>query len=406
VRFWKAQGKRISEICSSLQLLMMCRVLAFYIIASLSLPSIAAIEIGEVLSFKSNVLNEERRIYVSLPKSYATSERSYGLYLTLDARVMFTPAAAMMNSFSSSGATPEMIVVSIENTQRWRDLTPTHDNNWPTSGGGENFLSFVESELIPYLEDRFRLSGYRVLSGHSLGGLMVLHSHAMNPKLFDAYVAMSPTTRWSPDLIEDWQQQLVKTRNLNASTKLYVCLADEWQDETSLHAYLEFLQAQTHLNLALRFDSFAETDDHHSVRVPAELAAMRFVFEDYRLRSADFYQSSNEDISAFYQAAAQQYKQAIELDVMSLTNAAYWGLRNKALQERAIELFTWATERWPNDAYAWASLGEGYERISDLDSALEALRKAKTTGLKTGFTQMPYIEAILRRVESQHQVAH
>ena len=46
------------------------------------------------------------------------------------------------------------IIVAIKNTHRARDLTPTYDENynkWGMSGGANNFLDFIEKELIPYV---------------------------------------------------------------------------------------------------------------------------------------------------------------------------------------------------------------------------------------------------------------
>ncbi len=67
-----------------------------------------------------------------------------------------------------NGDLPEMIVVGVPNTDRMRDLTPT-----PVAGkfgGGDNFLDFIELELIPYIEERYPVSSHRTFVGHSLGG--------------------------------------------------------------------------------------------------------------------------------------------------------------------------------------------------------------------------------------------
>jgi predicted alpha/beta superfamily hydrolase len=60
-----------------------------------------------------------------------------------------------------------MIVVGIQNVDRRRDYTPdkvvtVRENN---SGGGESFLSFLEDELIPELDQKYRTAPYRILFG-------------------------------------------------------------------------------------------------------------------------------------------------------------------------------------------------------------------------------------------------
>ena len=67
------------------------------------------------------------------------------------------------------GRVPEMILVGITNTDRTRDLTPTHvaaprfENrqfNAPTSGGADKFLDFIAREVMPYVEKTYRTQPY------------------------------------------------------------------------------------------------------------------------------------------------------------------------------------------------------------------------------------------------------
>ena len=41
----------------------------------------------------------------------------------------------------------------------------------PTAGGADEFLRFLSDELIPWVEGQYRTASFRVLVGHSLGGL-------------------------------------------------------------------------------------------------------------------------------------------------------------------------------------------------------------------------------------------
>ena len=89
---------------------------------------------------------------------------------------------------------PRMIIVGILNTNRMRDLTPTHIQGSPeyddstifkSTGGGKQFMSFMEKELIPYIDSTYSTAPYRMFIGHSLGGLMVIdalfhHKHLFN----------------------------------------------------------------------------------------------------------------------------------------------------------------------------------------------------------------------------------
>ena len=86
------------------------------------------------------------------------AKRHYPVVYLLDGDAHFYTVAGMIRQLSEANANtefPEMIVVAIPNTNRTRDLTPTHvdrvsgmsDREAASSGGGEKFLSFIEKEL-------------------------------------------------------------------------------------------------------------------------------------------------------------------------------------------------------------------------------------------------------------------
>ncbi|QJD94769.1 alpha/beta hydrolase [Mucilaginibacter robiniae] len=98
-----------------------------------------------------------------------------------------------------------MIVVAITNTDRTRDLTPTnsltepggkHNEEFKNSGGGEQFISFIEKELMPHVDSLYPTALYKVLIGHSFGALTVVKVLINHTKLFNAYVAIDPSMWW------------------------------------------------------------------------------------------------------------------------------------------------------------------------------------------------------------------
>src|SRR3954470_9315393 len=126
---------------------------AAILLALLLLASVAAraegplyFDVPERLVIQSKVLGEERVILVRTPAAYARgSERFPVLYMTDgDAHIQHT--SGTVSFLARYARMPEMIIVGITNTDRTRDLTPTHVNNqnapFPTSGGADKFLKF------------------------------------------------------------------------------------------------------------------------------------------------------------------------------------------------------------------------------------------------------------------------
>jgi predicted alpha/beta superfamily hydrolase len=105
-----------------------------------------------------------------------------------------------------------MIVIGITNTNRDRDLKPTiknlKGNPNPDSGGGDNFMNFIEKELIPHIDSIYPTAPYRIFSGHSLGGLTVINTFLNNTQLFNAYIAIDPSLWWNNQALVKQAQEV------------------------------------------------------------------------------------------------------------------------------------------------------------------------------------------------------
>ena len=167
--------------------------------------------IGERFTVYSKVLDEDRTVLIALPKGYRHSDARYPVLYVLDGEFFFYQAQAAVQFLSEctyirTHPIPRMLVVGIVNVDRNRDFTPTHapvqgELRYPTSGGAEKFLKFVQSELIPLIDDRYRTQPYRVLSGWSFGGLFTVHTYLNSPESFSAYLAISPSLWWEQDSV-------------------------------------------------------------------------------------------------------------------------------------------------------------------------------------------------------------
>lgn len=138
-----------------------------------------------------------------------------------------------------------MIIVAIANTDRDRDMmplsTPTYKVAHP---GAENFLSFIENELIPHIEENYRSNGQRTIQGKSLSGLFVMYAFLEKPNLFDNYIGNS--AGWYADM-NPFFSALTDKAFLNKEQfngkKLFVAnsLADRFDPNQEVHhVMLEF----------------------------------------------------------------------------------------------------------------------------------------------------------------------
>ena len=149
-------------------------------------PTPAAFEISasEVKTIQSKILDRQYDLYVKLPPGYDVEKNAEKLYPVIyfnDAGYNWLTAVGVTRAPFSLGGYEPAILIGFSyakgergTASRVRDYTPTENPDWRRfkTGGGPQYLEFIKSEAIPFVESEYRIdSNRRMLVGHSLGGL-------------------------------------------------------------------------------------------------------------------------------------------------------------------------------------------------------------------------------------------
>lgn len=176
---------------------------------ALGLLSYASLANAEQLSAKaeslaSHVLHQDRALEVYLPEESTRqpAERFETLYV-LDGDWNTKIVIQTVNFMRQLGMIPPIIVVSVPNyidshgtNSRDRNLTPSASDEEPRSGGAAEFLAFLKTELIPFVDQRYPTNGTHLIHGHSYGGLFLMYVLEKEPQLFDGYLVLDPAMWW------------------------------------------------------------------------------------------------------------------------------------------------------------------------------------------------------------------
>ena len=147
------------------------------------------IVIGKYRVIQSQILSEERRILVHLPLGYEDTELRYPVVFHLYGDFLttyFTDAVTVTERLYDSGSMPQVILVGVDNTNRYRDLRPLDREG--NVGGSGKFAAYFKEELIPFLEKHYRIEDYHILIGPQAGACFGLYSLMEHPDLFDAFI--------------------------------------------------------------------------------------------------------------------------------------------------------------------------------------------------------------------------
>ncbi len=154
----------------------------------------------DTYTISSNIVNEDRVINVWTPPIYEQSTDSLSVLYMPDGGIKedFPHIANTLAELIAENKIPPFILVGIENTERGRDLYgPTkvaYDlKHVPNAGGSANFRKFINDELFPLINEKYRTTNKKALIGESAAGLFTVETFLLASEMFDYYIAMDPS---------------------------------------------------------------------------------------------------------------------------------------------------------------------------------------------------------------------
>jgi len=250
--------------------------------------------LGSIEEIQSTVLSEKRIINVYLPEGYSKNDTTkYPVVYLLDGAAdedfIHITGLFQFNSFPWINRVPKSIIVGIANVDRKRDFTfPTtvdsDKKRFPSTGQSEKFITFLEQELRPYIEKKFKTNSSRTLIGQSLGGLLATEILLKKPLLFNKYVIVSPSLWWDNGSLLK-QSAVLLQENFNTKTDVYIAVGKEGLApsdtphvmEVDANLLAEKLKKGKSPRVKIYFD-YLPHEDHATVTHQAVFNALRALY--------------------------------------------------------------------------------------------------------------------------------
>ncbi|HKK76307.1 MAG TPA: alpha/beta hydrolase-fold protein [Saprospiraceae bacterium] len=378
-------------------------------------------------SLYSQVLDESRTIYIQLPMGYIPSKKQkYPVAFILDGE-MFLPTVNEVQNYYSGGYTPDMILVGIANDQnRVRDLTPSaisHKYGMPftaENGKAEQFLEFIAQELIPFIENKYPVTNFRTLIGHSYGGLFTIYSLLHQPHLFANYLAIDPSLDWDDQILLVEAKKLLATQDyknkalfLSLSGQLHlqnaaITMDNVMQDSSDFTlfarsniAFSNLLQQNTNNGLSFEWKFYPE-DIHGTIPFPSIMNGLISLFGWYQMENTDqinSFDTPQEDLLRIVKHRENKLKDHFGYPVPpypeELLNMS--GYMNMEMQNlaKAKMYFELATEYYPKSANAHDAMADYYQAEGRPTEAIKHLNIAYS------LSSNPYYKERAEAIKSQ-----
>jgi uncharacterized protein len=363
------------------------------------------IVIGKTDSIQSKILGEKRKIWVHVPDGEANQK--FPVVYVLDGDGHFSSVVGMTQQLSLiNGNTmcPKMIVVGIPNTDRTRDLTPSHiDADAPfmdsasakTSGGGENFIAFIEKELMPHIEAKYPTAPYKMLIGHSFGGLAVMQTFTHHTDLFNAYICIDPSMWWDNGKLLKQTQKVLAEKKFEGKS-LYLGIANTMEEGVTINNVEQDTSSNSkHIQSILKLQAAFEKnkqnglkykgkyypdDTHSSAPLITEYDGLRFIFDYLPIKfSMKDYMDSTGAMATKYQNhyanLSNKMGYTMKPDEGEINYMGY-DFMGRKMYKTAESLFKLNVQYYPESYNVYDSYSDYLVATGDKPNAITQLKKA------------------------------
>ncbi len=250
--------------------------------------------LGVIEEIQSVELAEKRILNIYLPEGYnKTDTATYPVIYLLDGSAdedfIHVVGLIQFNNFSWINRVPKSIVVGIANTDRRKDFTfPTtveaDKKRFPTTGHCDKFIAFIEKELQPFIEKKYKANDSKTIIGQSLCGLLATEILFTKPSLFNKYIIISPSLWWDNGSLLKHSPEILK-ENFLPQTDIYIGVGKEGLAPTDIPHVMEVeanvlaekIQHTKSKNVTVYFD-YLPQEDHATITHQAVFNALRLLY--------------------------------------------------------------------------------------------------------------------------------
>nr|WP_254879572.1 alpha/beta hydrolase-fold protein [Pseudoalteromonas sp. McH1-7] len=390
--------------------------------AAVTVSDQSPVVIGKELLLKSEILNKEIPLKISLPSNFTLSSEhhTYPVIFIVGkhGHQYFHTVNGIVKHLADVERMPETIVVSIDGGSPSPDIYHNNmfgnqpSNKWPSWGEPDMYHQFYQDELFPFLEKQYRANNKRSVVAISTSSFFPLNNLIHDKHLFDTYIFLAAADiigmGHTPNktMVDGLAARLSKSSKVNPLI-FFMVADDDLKKQKKYQTNVDKLKSKLSQIEGLPFTlRIYDNEGHYDTLIKAMLDVLEIKYPK-SLWSAKYRDivakpgNALKNLDKYFDQLSQHYGFAI------LPRATRWNSVNRLgfistyliRQNRAAEAIEVAqryTKYQPKSWQAYESLAKAYEANNNREHAIEnanvALKLAKNEYDKKRLNQ--YIKSI------------
>ena len=175
---------------------------------------------------------------------------------------------------------PESIIVGITSQDRVKDSSPTkskiglfgkEEQYFETSGGADDFLKFINDELVPFVDSTYRTNSYKTFVGYSFTGLPIIHALFTDPEKFDSYIAIDFSAWWDNEVTLKnaeifFNKELIGNKDVFIATADRVVIDYYPSKDNKTWNFIQAFEQNRQKNISFGYKKYGyKSENHHSM---------------------------------------------------------------------------------------------------------------------------------------------
>lgn len=348
----------------------------------------------ENFKIESESFGKDRQIDVFTPFAYSDSQSDSAMVIfVFDGQfdAMFDMVSSTADYLHAIGEFPLFIAVGIHTEHRPREFTPKPNNpqtyeDWGEESdvGNSGLLDVhLTDEVMPFLQNKYRLKPLNFGVGHSLGGTYVTNAIMVN-HFFKGVLSISPNTQYDSDHLVSKLDTILR-EGMAPEAFHYMTAGTTGRMENSFRRASNRLDSvyMAHPSEHLKWHYEVYEGQGHSITpmrsVGEGLAAFGDLFVLNEDVAAKYLEESKDDyltsIQNHYKTLSDWLGFRFTPNVDEVNNFGYIAMGEKEYQT-ALEVFEFGMKLYPTDANIIDSSGEALENLGKHQEALGAYQAA------------------------------